>query len=82
LPKLVNVPVDTLWIQFSNEQEFQGWLDALRYDAPAASLTNEDKGPLRFYLVQGRLVGAIIGASKGASALTDDIEAEDAKPDK
>lgn len=66
MAKLVNTPADTLWIQFSNEQEFQSWLDALRYDAPAASLTNT-KGPLRFLLVQGRLVGAVIGASPEAT---------------
>ena len=65
--KLVNIPAETLWIQFSNEQEFQSWLDALRYDAPAASLTNEDKGSLRFYLVQGRVVAAIVGASPEAT---------------
>jgi len=67
LVKLVNIPAETLWIQFSNEQEFQAWLDRLRYDAPAASLTNEDKSPLRFYLVQGRVVAAIVGASPEAT---------------
>jgi hypothetical protein len=68
LTKLVNVPAETLWIQFSNEEEFQAWLDALRYDASAASLTNEDKGPLKFYLVQGRVVAAIVGVSPEATA--------------
>ena len=67
MAKLVNIPADTLWLQFSNEQEFQAWLDRLRYDAPAASLTNEDKSPLRFYLVQGRVVAAIVGANQEAT---------------
>lgn len=65
--KLVNIPADALWLQFSSEEDFQTWLDALRFDTPAASLTNQDKGPLRFYLVQGRVVGVIIGASPEAT---------------
>jgi len=75
LPRLVNIPADALWVQFSNEKEFQSWLDALRFDTPAASLTKEDGGPIRFYLVQGRVVGAVIGASPDNSTSSDGIEA-------
>jgi hypothetical protein len=64
MAKLVNVPSDTLWVHCESEAEWQTWVDGLP-TRPAQ--LSDVSAPVRFLLVQGRVIGTMVGGLQGAA---------------
>ena len=64
--QLKNPPDDTLWIHPESAEDYQKWLDELKFHCPSALLIGANSHA-EFYLVQGKVIAVFLANGTEAS---------------
>jgi len=62
--RFMNPPADTLYFYFATQEALQDWVDGVKStNGPAlVSLPSDEQAGVGFYMIQGKILGLIVGA--------------------